>query len=601
MLVTFELKLALVACVFIHQVMGAAIFLVPVSDYTLVWKEWRNLVCTSASVWRPVLNAVDVGTGKMVTPILLGDIFMPNQGPPNFVSTVLAIDEELNACPQGYGCILATAETGQGTPVPPLFAKAEFPESSTVWDSKVSQCICANTSVSSSGIKSCIQNAARSVQPMLTLEENGYVRDQVQFVIKAPLCPTDYYVLGHVGTTEGVPPPANYQCIHKRLLRRAGRADGSKLYKSWLPLSNGTAVWTTDPNENTTVRPEYSKPISVYYPNCGFQGCPSLISPDVSCDNDTISQGLFYAGTSLPMRITASKNPNDLANLAPPVGPRCLVHYRYCTDNCDTELGTSSTGALRTGLIYVRPWGAPLYAGDDGKSYVNLKLYVSLYMYSAMRDKGLNPQGPFTFPSVSFNSYPPATQRTAGLSRVGAVTVTQDYCILEVNVSFATLQSVRVREGPALILIYNADYSLVTSSTGYPLGRAIAKFYFYRLPNEAVINPGVLYNGKGCVAPVMVQMPSYVNLMSYFTFDCLWKDEGISSYRSTSFNRLELQTIPRSVLCVVPAKTLSIVSLRISLNGQQYHTLSMNLTRVDPDPNSVPGAGALRMYSLIPR
>jgi len=595
------LQLAIATCVLLRQVWGAAIFLVPVSEYTLVWKEWRNLACTPASVWRPVLNPIDVGTGKNLTAILLGDIFMPNEGPPNFVATVLAVDDTLDACPPGYGCILATPETGQGVSVPPLFAKAEFPESSTVWDSKVAQCICANTTVNAAGVSSCVMNAASSVQPMLTLEETGYVRDQNQFVIKSPLCPTDYYVLGHVGTIDGVLPPANYQCIHKRLLRRAGNEDGSSLYKSSTPLSNATAAWMTDPNDKVSFLPEYAKPIAVYYPNCGFQGCPSLVAPDLSCDNDTISQGLFYAGTSPPMRITASKNPNDLANLAPAVGPRCLVHYRYCTDNCDSDLGTSSTGSPRSGLIYVKPWGAPLYAGDDGATYVTLQLYISSYMYAALVAKGLNPAGPFTYPSVAFNFYPPATARTQGLSRVWAVTVQQDYTILSVNVSFSTLQSVRVREGPALILLYNSDFTLLTTSSGFPLSRSIGKFYFYRRPDAAVLSPSVLYNGQGCVAPVLVQMPSYVNLMSYFNFDCRWKDDNTPSYRITSFTRLELAAVPRAILCIVPAKTLAVVSLRVSLNGQQYHTIIMNLTRVDPTPRSAPGAGALRMYSLVPR
>jgi len=61
------------------------------------------------------------------------------------------------------------------------------------------------------------------------------------------------------------------------------------------------------------------------------------------CDNDTVSLGLFYADQYPPMRITASRNPDDVENLAPWVGPRCLVHYRGCNDDCDFELGLSPT------------------------------------------------------------------------------------------------------------------------------------------------------------------------------------------------------------------------------------------------------------------
>jgi len=45
-------------------------------------------VCVRA-VWRPVLDNIDPGDGKKREAILLGDVFMPGPGPPNFPSTML--------------------------------------------------------------------------------------------------------------------------------------------------------------------------------------------------------------------------------------------------------------------------------------------------------------------------------------------------------------------------------------------------------------------------------------------------------------------------------------------------------------------------------
>jgi hypothetical protein len=322
------------------------IWMVPNARYTKVWSEWRNPNCLSGSVWRPVLDKIDPGDGKLREPILLGDVFEPGPGPPNFPSTMLVIDEDLDSCASAtgqvfYPCMEATEETGAGSPVPPLFAMAEWPTNGTLWTAQLGQCSCANEIVTEEGYK-CTANAVGSQQPRLDLKEDGYARGQAQMQLKAPLCPDNYHVLGHVGTMAGVPVPDNYKCIHKRLLRRAGDADGNFLYKSETKLAPATEVWSDTAAVNPTIIPEYLGSINVYAPNCGHVACPETITSRM-CDNDTVSLGLFYADQYPPMRITASRNPDDVENLAPWVGPRCLVHYRGCNDDCDFELGLSPT------------------------------------------------------------------------------------------------------------------------------------------------------------------------------------------------------------------------------------------------------------------
>ena len=111
--------------------------------------------------------------------------------------------------------------------------------------------------------------------------------------LKAPLCPDNYYVMGHVGTMAGVPVPDNYKCIHKRLLRRAGDANGDFLYKSATPLVPATEVWSENAAANPTIIPEYLQGISVYAPNCGHIACPETLITSRMCDNDTFSLGRY--------------------------------------------------------------------------------------------------------------------------------------------------------------------------------------------------------------------------------------------------------------------------------------------------------------------
>ena len=53
----------------------------------LLWYD-ENTCCGDA-VWRPVLDQIDPGDGKLREAILLGDIFMAGPGPPNFPATML--------------------------------------------------------------------------------------------------------------------------------------------------------------------------------------------------------------------------------------------------------------------------------------------------------------------------------------------------------------------------------------------------------------------------------------------------------------------------------------------------------------------------------
>ena len=79
--------------------------------------------------------------------------------------------------------------------------------------------VCANQVHVGDGVYKCQENEQGSNQPTLTLREDGYAREQAQFQLKAPLCPANYHVMGHVGTLVGRDVPDNYKCIHKQLLR----------------------------------------------------------------------------------------------------------------------------------------------------------------------------------------------------------------------------------------------------------------------------------------------------------------------------------------------------------------------------------------------
>ena len=109
------LSLALLDLVGKHH--AHVIWMVPNSRYTKVWSEWRNPNCLSGSVWRPELDKIDPGDGKLREPILLGDVFMPGTGPPNFPSTMLVLDEDLDSCASAtgqvfYPCMEANEHTG---------------------------------------------------------------------------------------------------------------------------------------------------------------------------------------------------------------------------------------------------------------------------------------------------------------------------------------------------------------------------------------------------------------------------------------------------------------------------------------------------------
>lgn len=203
---------------------AAVIWMVPQAKYIEIWSEWRNHNCRLGSVWRPVLDDIDIGDGKLRPPILLGDIFLANAGPPNFPTTLLVFDEQLDSCATApgqtsYPCMEATEATGEGMQVPFLFAKTEWPLNGTLWTARLGQCVCANQVHVGDGVYKCQENEQGSNQPTLTLREDGYAREQAQFQLKAPLCPANYHVMGHVGTLVGRDVPDNYKCIHKQLLR----------------------------------------------------------------------------------------------------------------------------------------------------------------------------------------------------------------------------------------------------------------------------------------------------------------------------------------------------------------------------------------------
>jgi hypothetical protein len=98
-------------------------------------------------------------------------------------------------------------------------------------------------------------------------------------------------------------------------------------------------------------------------------------------------------------------------------------------------------------------------------------------------------------------------------------------------------------------------------------------------------------------------------VMEYFVSSCQWRDETAKELPNGDFawsppvaKRLELDTHPRrGIRCTVPPKTGRYVTLQVTLNGQQWHTVTQRLERVGKpklEEGDAPGTGTVRVYRL---
>ena len=528
--------------------------------------------------------------------------------------------------------------SGRGSKVPPLFAKTEWTANGTLWSARLSQCVCGQERCAEGGEGACTCAAnsvapAGSRQPKLTMEEDGFARAQLQIELRSPLCPERYHVLGHVASIVGVAVPDNYKCIHQRLLRRAGDAQGNTLYKSHVPLDpleprQPVSIWSDTSSVNPTIIPEYLAPINIYVPNCHFVACPETTSFGL-CENDTTSQGLFYADRYPPMRITASRNPDDVENLAPWVGPRCLTHYRACDDDCDYELGLSpvhedpdSDGimqpAQRRGLVYAKPWGFPLQKGDDETGPEASSFFTELLVHPRVCSTFNYKEGQRgTYPWVFLNYYPkPGQYKLEGAVRAQSVSFAssqQPWCIIDLIVTYDHLEKYPTRTGPVVVRIRrggvgddvdkygDAVLEALAEEDAFEVGRSVGKIYFYTSPGkEAEVMPKMVYNGPDCVANFFIALPAHVQAMDYYQGTCRWRDHSSNPWSLPRASALMLEHVPRGITCVIPPRTGPDIQVQVSLNGQHFHTMDMRAHRVDSMPG-VPGHGAVRMYGVSPR
>ena len=97
---------------------ATAVYIVPVYEWVLVWKEWRNPAYKFGSIWRPKmiynfddtagarnvnfpgdknieLDGYDLRTylSNNIDVVHIGDVFVAGHEPPNFVGSVLIVDK----------------------------------------------------------------------------------------------------------------------------------------------------------------------------------------------------------------------------------------------------------------------------------------------------------------------------------------------------------------------------------------------------------------------------------------------------------------------------------------------------------------------------
>lgn len=208
---------------------------IPVYEWELVWKDWRNPNYKMGSIWRPTMierydhvdfpgalnrkvDGYDIRDELPTTfdVLYFGDVFMPGHQPPNFVGTVL-VAADLPKCPLGVPCFERDRTMARFKDL--LYVTPDKNIFERIWESKLEQCV-DQTAV---GVPMLCSSdfAAKG----LCKAESGFAFGEIPISIQRPVCPSDYYVLGHIalreanGTHPAEIPSPHYKCLHESLLR----------------------------------------------------------------------------------------------------------------------------------------------------------------------------------------------------------------------------------------------------------------------------------------------------------------------------------------------------------------------------------------------
>jgi len=159
----FAVLAAIFVCGLLPRASEAAdvLFFVPVYEWHLVWRDWRNPNYKMGSIWRPKMiefyNRSDFPgemnrridgydlrehVGDKFEVVFFGDVFMPGHEPPNFVGTIIMFDPEGTECPGGLPCFSRDTTVAKYTDL--LFVTPDRNLFENLWESKLKQCTVQN-------------------------------------------------------------------------------------------------------------------------------------------------------------------------------------------------------------------------------------------------------------------------------------------------------------------------------------------------------------------------------------------------------------------------------------------------------------------------
>jgi hypothetical protein len=305
-------------------------------------------------------------------------------------------------------------------------------------------------------------------------------------------------------------------------------------------------------------------------------------------------------------------------------------------------------------VVFAKPWGFPLPPypqsvtapkADDGRSTgFSFDLLVDQQLCNSL---GYVATDQNTYPWVFLNYYPklcapgkgstaetPCEQKLEGAIRAAKITFAdnpetqpprKEWCAISFMVKWTHLIAYPFKQGPVVMRLVRGGTgeagmqaasvgTVATGSdfdtSGYEVGRSVGKMYFFEPPGAlAQLQPSLVYNGPACQSEILIALPPHVMVMEYFVSSCQWRDETAKELPNGDFawsppvaKRLELDTHPRrGIRCTVPPKTGRYVTLQVTLNGQQWHTVTQRLERVGKpklEEGDVPGTGTVRVYRL---
>mmetsp|Transcript_19225 Transcript_19225/g.39212 ORF Transcript_19225/g.39212 Transcript_19225/m.39212 type:complete len:1366 (-) Transcript_19225:114-4211(-) len=602
-----------------------AIFIVPVYEWTNIWKEWRNDDYAYGSIWRPtMIDQFDRNSfpgkrnaevdeydlrqymSRAAEVVHLGDVFVKGHEKPSFVGTVIVIDTDSVGCPglsEGLGISCFERPAGaewQGL----LFITPDKNRFEKVWNSH---------------IKQCVEQTAENIPLLCTPEEegkgqcdveSGFGAGVVPVSIFRPSCPSDFYVMGHIaipeanGTHPRSPFMPQYKCLHESLLRTT-TFESTPLFTGAQP---GTSVWNP-----TQISEEYAEEISLWSPNCKPEICKQDRANRYCVD--AISQGLFYASN---METTANNQITGPRISAPSTGPKCLTAYRDCTQkqldglyvsntgadwdgqsNCDYELGKDSNGIPLGGLRDVNPSGIP-----------------------TPRNYPENPPGPAPMVELTLTVdgiicdtiAPPGQDDNVGevrINGIGSVWKSMDNtlstsCTIKVDV----LLNGQLRAGPARIDIRTVDDALQSGPIeveGKNVGTSFGRLYIYHDPSkESELIEPIVVNTDDCALFVLIKLPPYTQMLWFGEggYRCEFRTGNETSWREASNPRgIQKDYLGyRAIQCGIPQKTEQHVVLRMTMNGaKNWHVIQKALVRLGTPRSIIPSDKALRLYDVTPR